>query len=120
MDRRASGWSWTLWAFVAVVTIIPAAGLVIYLTRPGPQAEADTLSAAPETPGTVPVEVIHPEKGKLPRTTHQPGTVQAFNQARLYAEVPGYLKTETVDIGDHVTKGQLLIEINVPELVKKR
>jgi RND family efflux transporter MFP subunit len=118
--RRAGGWSWTLWAFVVVLTIAPAAGVVVYLTRPGTQAEADTLTAAPETPGTVAVQVVRPEKGKLPRTTHQPGTVQAFDLARLYAQVSGYLTAENVDIGDHVKKGQVLIEIEVPELVKKR
>jgi RND family efflux transporter MFP subunit len=56
----------------------------------------------------------------MPRTTHQPGTVQAFDLARLYAQVSGYLTAEAVDIGDHVKKGQVLIEIDVPELVKKR
>jgi RND family efflux transporter MFP subunit len=117
-----TGWSWKLWAFVAVVTIAPVAAGVFYLSRDLPSAEAEPSRGAEtaDAPARVPVEVVHPEKGKLPRTTHQPGTVQAFEQARLHAEVSGYLKTEAVDIGDHVQKGQVLIEIEVPELVKKR
>ena len=122
--RQASGggWSWKLWAFIAVLTVAPVAGTVFYLTRDVPKAEADPPGAgtAAEGPASVPVEVVRPEKGKMPRTAHQPGNVQAFEQARLYAEVSGYLNKETVDIGDHVKKGQVLIEIDVPELAKKR
>jgi RND family efflux transporter MFP subunit len=66
--------------------------------------------------GGVRVEVTHPARGGLERTTAQPGTVQAFESADLYAEVSGFLKKQTVDIGDRVKKGDVLAEIDVPEL----
>jgi RND family efflux transporter MFP subunit len=62
------------------------------------------------------VEVIHPQKGGMDRTTVQPGSVQAYESAQLYAEVSGYLKSQTVDIGDRVKKGQVLAEVDVPDL----
>jgi RND family efflux transporter MFP subunit len=45
-----------------------------------------------------------------------PGTVQAFSEARIYARTNGYLKSWLVDIGSAVRKGQLLAEIDTPEV----
>jgi RND family efflux transporter MFP subunit len=46
-----------------------------------------------------------------------PANVAANQQATLYSKVAGYLKTIHVDKGDEVRQGQLLAEIEVPELV---
>ena len=48
----------------------------------------------------------------------QPGLVHAFNKADLYAKVSGYLVRQRVDIGDIVKKGDVLAEIDIPELFK--
>jgi RND family efflux transporter MFP subunit len=45
-----------------------------------------------------------------------PGTVQAFIEAPIYARTSGYLKAWHTDIGTPVTKGQLLAEIETPEV----
>lgn len=45
-----------------------------------------------------------------------PGTVQAFIEAPIYARTNGYLKSWSVDIGSTVKKGQLLAEIDAPEV----
>jgi len=45
-----------------------------------------------------------------------PGEIKAYQQATLYAKVAGYLKTIRVDKGDQVKEGELLAEIEVPEL----
>jgi RND family efflux transporter MFP subunit len=45
-----------------------------------------------------------------------PGTVQAFVEAPIYARTSGYLKTWHTDIGTQVKKGQLLAEIETPEV----
>ena len=60
------------------------------------------------------------EEGGLGRTVVQPGQVQAFNRAQLYAKVSGYLVRQKVDIGDPVKKGQVLAEVDAPELFKAR
>jgi RND family efflux transporter MFP subunit len=45
-----------------------------------------------------------------------PGSVQAFIEAPIYARTSGYLKTWYTDIGAQVKKGQLLAEIETPEV----
>ncbi len=64
------------------------------------------------------VEVVHPHQGGVERTTTQAGSVHAFEHAALYSKVSGYLKTQTVDIGDRVKLGQLLATIEDPEVDK--
>ena len=45
-----------------------------------------------------------------------PGAVQAFIEAPIYARTSGYLKSWNTDIGTPVTKGQLLAQIETPEV----
>ena len=59
-----------------------------------------------------------PGAGGIPRTTVQPGSVHAFESVDLYAMVSGYLKTQDVDIGSRVKKGEVLAEIDVPREAK--
>ncbi len=66
----------------------------------------------------LPVESVHPRKGGLVRTTEQSGSAHAFESAELFAKVSGYLKSQSVDIGDTVKRDQLLAEIDAPELDK--
>jgi HlyD family secretion protein len=65
------------------------------------------------------VEVIHPKPGGVARVSAQPGSVHPFEFAELEAKVSGYLKEQTVDIGDRVKKGQLLATIDDPEVIKE-
>jgi RND family efflux transporter MFP subunit len=45
-----------------------------------------------------------------------PGSVQAFVEAPIFARTSGYLRTWYTDIGDAVKKGQLMAEIETPEV----
>ena len=45
-----------------------------------------------------------------------PGNIQAVTEAPILARAEGFLKTRYVDIGDRVTAGQLLAEIEAPDL----
>jgi RND family efflux transporter MFP subunit len=66
----------------------------------------------------LPVEVVRPTKGGLARKIVQTGSVEAFETAELYVHVAGYLKSIAVDIGDQVSEGQVLAEIDAPELAR--
>src|SRR5207245_7116841 len=73
--------------------------------------------AAPAGPE---VQIVRPHKGAIGRTVTLPGNVLAYQQATLYAKVAGYLKTMAVDKGDHVKQGDVLADIEVPELIADR
>ena len=55
--------------------------------------------------------------GSIIRQITLPGEIKSYQQATLYAKVTGYLKTITVDKGDRVSQGDLLAEIEVPEML---
>ncbi len=63
------------------------------------------------------VQVIHPKRGEIVRLVTLPGNVMADQEALLYAKVAGYLKTIKVDKGDTVKEGDLLAEIEAPEML---
>ena len=66
----------------------------------------------------VTVQTVAPRRGEITRTITLPSfRILAYQDATLYAKVSGYLKTLTVDKGDAVKVGQLLAEIEVPELL---
>ena len=66
----------------------------------------------------VTVQTVLPKRGEIARTVTLPSfRVLAVQEATLYAKVSGYLKTLAVDKGDAVKQGQLLAEIEVPELL---
>jgi membrane fusion protein, multidrug efflux system len=62
------------------------------------------------------VAVVSPGPGKTDMGVPLPAEVQAFVEAPIYARANGYLKKWDVDIGQHVEAGQLLAEIDTPEV----
>jgi len=95
-------------------TLFVIIGLVIGFV---PRWYAHRALAAQETADALPiVSVISPGVSQPDLSTPLPAEVQPFVQAPIYARASGYLKNWYVDIGDAVTNGQLLAEIETPEL----
>jgi multidrug efflux pump subunit AcrA (membrane-fusion protein) len=85
-------------------------GLLLSLDSCAKRAEPTTTSAAPT------VSVIRPQRADMVEMIELPGDVVGFYEASLHAKVTGYLKSIGVDKGDTVKAGQVLAEIEVPEL----
>lgn len=62
------------------------------------------------------VQVIHPKRGEMKDEIALPGNIQAFVDAPVYARTNGYLKKWYFDIGAKVKTGELLAEIESPEV----
>jgi RND family efflux transporter MFP subunit len=62
------------------------------------------------------VNVVHPQPATRAQDLVLPGSTQAFIDSPIYARTNGYLKSWYVDIGARVRKGELLAEIETPEL----
>jgi multidrug efflux pump subunit AcrA (membrane-fusion protein) len=78
---------------------------------------AASVSAAP---APAEVAVTSPRQGDIHRFVSLPGTLRANQQVTLHAKVAGYLKSIAVDRGDTVKGGQLIAEIEMPEVVAER
>src|SRR5262245_31055948 len=62
------------------------------------------------------VAVVAPDDRGRRTTLDLPGRLEAYSQAQLYARVSGYLKDWKADIGKAVKSGELLAEIDAPDL----
>ncbi len=106
----------TLWMLaIIVVLILTGAFFAGYL----PQASRQTALAKEAQEETVALPAVNvaivaqaPGKSQLVL----PGSIQAVTEAPVLARASGYIKTRYVDIGDRVKEGQLLAEIEAPEL----
>jgi RND family efflux transporter MFP subunit len=95
---------------VAVAAIIAAWGIVSRLSA------RDSLGKQAADAAVATVTTVKPRGGPGKDTLVLPGSVQAFFEAPIYARTNGYLKTWHTDIGTSVKKGQLLAEIETPEV----
>ena len=80
------------------------------------QQQSQQLAGTTKSLEVQSVNVIHPQRGQSSSDLTLPGMIQAFSQSPIYARVDGYVRTWYVDIGAHVTKGQLLAVIDAPEV----
>src|SRR5262249_50105750 len=81
-------------------------------------AHANLVRATEES--AVPfVTIVHPQTGAPLQELVLPGTTQAFSDTPIYARTSGYLKRWYFDIGAHVERGDLLAEIDAPEIDKQ-
>jgi RND family efflux transporter MFP subunit len=81
------------------------------------RAEAETELARVTDAAAVPVvDVIHPTAGAPTDALVLPGDTRAFSDTAIFARTNGYLKRWYFDIGAHVKRGQLLAEIETPEV----
>jgi RND family efflux transporter MFP subunit len=95
---------------VIVVGLLILSGIIPRLrSRKALAAETNDM-AAPN------VLVIQPKRGAPSQEILLPGNIQAFVDAPIYARTNGYLKRWYFDIGSHVKQGQLLAEIESPEV----
>ncbi|MDR3513071.1 MAG: efflux RND transporter periplasmic adaptor subunit [Caulobacteraceae bacterium] len=97
-------------AGVAVAALVVAGGLVTRVVA------SQNLKAWTETQAIPTVGVIAPSSEGGVQTLVLPGNVQAFYDAQIHARVSGYLKHWYEDIGAQVKAGQILADIDTPEL----
>ena len=87
----------------------------IELERAKAQKDAPQKGASKPEPDTTD-NVVQPKKGDARRVSAQPATIQAIESARVFAQLSGWIKTQTVDIGDHVKRGQVLAVLDVADI----
>src|SRR5438552_11410515 len=112
-------------AVAVTAAVVGAAGAWKWLMPPahhGPAPAPATANAReddepPEGDDWPTVKTVHPKRDKTyTLTVHQYATVQAYYQAELRARASGVIKYIPKDKGARVTQGELLVEIDVPDL----
>jgi RND family efflux transporter MFP subunit len=91
------------------------AAVVLLGIRSRVEAES-RLRLATNQAATPVVQVIYPKQGAPTEEIVLPGSTHAFTDTPIYARTNGYLKRWYFDIGARVKKGELLAEIETPEI----
>jgi multidrug efflux pump subunit AcrA (membrane-fusion protein) len=99
-----------LW-LVGAVAFIALPLLAIHLRFSRTQA----VQAASHDP-KMEVSVVHPAKVSTTTSVELPGQTQAYTDAPIFAQTSGYLKAWYFDIGAKVKAGDVLAEIDTPEV----
>lgn len=98
---------------LAVIFMLIVLGAFTLLQR---RAEYGTLAKETETLAIQTVGVIHPSPELGQEDLVLPGTMEAFVEAPIYARTNGYLKKWYHDIGSRVRQGEILADIDTPEV----
>jgi len=104
---------------VGLLVFLMAAGALGYFIYKGIHARveaASELKRETDQSAVSTVSVIHPKASGETEEIVLPGNIQAFTDTPIYARTNGYLKSWKVDIGARVQTGQLLAEIETPEV----
>ncbi len=113
--EKPAGKAWRGLFFILLAAAL-VLGYAIYsgLTS---RAKANTALERETLANSVPsVTVVKPGVSAGAEEVVLPGNMQAYVDTPIWARASGYLKTWHVDIGAHVKRGQLLAEIESPEV----
>ncbi len=101
------------WIFAVVVLLVLTVGLVLArnerLNRQGTELDQQLAQGAR-------VLVAPVGHGTGSRTVQIPATLRGYVETPVYAKIPGYLKSISVDKGDRVQSGQVIARLESPEL----
>ena len=104
---------------VFLVLVLIAAGVIGWYVRKGIQsrvAAESKLETESHENAILTVSLVRPKPGQQNQELILPGNTQPLIEAPIYARTNGYLKSWTADIGTRVKAGQVLAEIETPEV----
>jgi RND family efflux transporter MFP subunit len=103
-------------AFNSVLLIAVLGGLLTLQDSHARSVAKSTLTEDTRRAAIPSVDVVHPSLGAASSEVVLPASVQGFIDSPVYARTSGYLLHWYADIGTHVKKGELLVDIQTPEL----
>jgi RND family efflux transporter MFP subunit len=113
-EKKPSGWTGVV-VFLLLAALAAAGYYLGYLPRQ--QREMVLAAESQNQTDSLPVVNVTPVIRSLSTDSLVlPGNIQAVTEAPILARASGYIKKRSADIGDRVTAGQVLAEIEAPEL----
>lgn len=110
-ERGLSRGTWVGITLVVLVLLVVVVWGILSRGTAEDKLERRTLESAIPT-----VHVVHPVFSTLSSEISLPGDTQAFTDTPIYSRTSGYLKRWYFDIGASVRRGQLMAEVEAPEL----
>jgi RND family efflux transporter MFP subunit len=106
------------WAvlLITAAALCAALGAIVVSGIRGRAASLESLTRTTEQAAVATVNVVKPQPGGAVQEVVLPGTARAFMDSSIYARTNGYLTKWYFDIGARVKKGDLLAEIETPEI----
>lgn len=113
-DHGSPALRWKLGVFGLIAAI---AAVVVVVTGITAREQTNArLQDWAETQTVPAVAVVRPQSKAVDAALELPGRLEAYSRAAIYARVSGYLKGWKVDIGAEVAAGEVLAEIEAPDL----
>jgi RND family efflux transporter MFP subunit len=112
VQTRRSPWRGRFALLVALIAVVAIVALGIG-ARASESRDLKTWTDAQALPSVIVVSPVAPTQGSA---LILPGRLEAWSRAAIFARVGGYLKSWEADIGAKVKAGQLLAQIDTPEL----
>lgn len=105
------------WPILTLGAVIVLVGLFAREILPRGQQHTGVAETTPAAQSAIlSVQVVTPKRSAASSELVLPGNVQAIQEASMFARTNGYVKRRLVDIGDRVSAGQVLAEIEAPEV----
>jgi membrane fusion protein, multidrug efflux system len=103
--------------WLVLIIVLLAFGSAVYFLGILPRIEnAKELAALAASAGQKTVIVVTPSQSSTAPELTLPGNIEANQIASIYSRVDGYIKKWNVDIGDQVPAGQVLAEVEAPQV----
>jgi len=112
-SQRSSSARKAGWVVGGLILILLVAGAITIASKLG---EKRALAAETERLAIPSVSIVHPSQEQSHEELVLPATVQAFKESPIYARTNGYVLRWYKDIGSHLNKGDLLADIDTPEV----
>ena len=104
--------SWGTWAVVAAGAVVMACG--------GPSAKTPPAEPAAAPTGPPTVNVVRVIERPLDVVLDMPGNLEPYEEVAMYPKVTGYVRSIPVDRGSRVRAGEVLAQLEAPELLAQR
>jgi len=102
--------------WIGLIVVVAVLAVVVVLGIASRSRQESVLETENKKSSIADVEIVHPTGSAVSDEIALPGNTQAFMDTPIYSRTSGYLKAWYFDIGAHVRKGQLMAQIETPEL----
>ncbi|MGD0677338.1 MAG: efflux RND transporter periplasmic adaptor subunit [Polyangiaceae bacterium] len=98
-------------ALAALVALVFAGAIPRVLDRAAARRDDERAATEPAR-----VSIVNPKPAATRGSLSLPGSVQPLKETVVFARANGYVRSYSVDLGDAVREGQIMAEIEIPEV----